>query len=78
MSRDYFSLSVFHERESEAILKKLNLLEKLENGQVRCIVCNKTITLENFGGVLKKENRILIVCDDLECLKKVEELRNVT
>jgi len=82
MSQDYYDLLVFHEREVEALLKKLNLLEKVNAGQVMCVVCNKTITKENFGGVFKKENRVLVVCDDLQCVEtaraQVDELKNGT
>jgi len=68
MSSDYFDLVVFHETEIEAMLRKLNLLEEVNAGQVRCVICNKTITKENFGGVFKKENEIFVVCDDLKCI----------
>jgi len=68
MSSDYFDLLVFHETEIEAMLRKLNLLEKVDAGEVKCAICNKTITKENFGGVFKKENKIFVVCDDLKCI----------
>jgi len=68
MCSDYFDLLVFHETEVEAMLRKLNLLEQVNKGEVRCVVCGKTITQENFGGVFKKQDRIFVVCDDLKCL----------
>ena len=70
MSHDSYDLVVFHESETEALLKKLNLLEEVDAGQVECAVCRKTITKGNFGGVLRKGDTILLVCDDLDCLQK--------
>jgi len=60
----------FHERELETILSKLKLLEKIQKGEIKCIICGKTITKENFGALLKKGDNILIICDDPSCIEK--------
>jgi len=71
---DIQELKAFHERDTEELLKKLNLLKKVEAGQVTCTICGKSITKENLGGIIKKESMILMVCDDLDCLHKAGEL----
>lgn len=73
MSHDSYDLVVFHESETEVLLKKLNLLDEVEAGEVKCMVCHKTITKGNFGGVLRKGDTVLLVCDDLHCLQKAGE-----
>ena len=75
---DSHDLLVFHESKSETLLRKLNILEKLNAGQVVCVVCGRAITKEDFGGLFRKENKIFLVCDDLECLEKVGKLSDAT
>ena len=52
---DSHDLLVFHEKETEALLRRLGLLEQVISGQIKCIVCGKTITLENFGAIFDKK-----------------------
>lgn len=66
----------FHEKEVETILLKLELLETVRKGDVKCAICGKTITQGNLGALLKKGNDILIICDDPNCIQKARsELR---
>jgi len=65
------SLKVFHERHLEELLTKLGLLEKLQKRELLCYVCKKIITMENFGAVFKKNGKVLVVCDDPNCIERV-------
>ncbi|RSN72488.1 hypothetical protein [Candidatus Methanodesulfokora washburnensis] len=63
-------LLIFHERELEKVLSKLNLTEKIEKGELKCSICGKIITKENFGGILGRNGNILVICDSIECIEK--------
>jgi hypothetical protein len=67
-----FRLLVFHEDETEKILKKLNLLEKVKRGEIKCPFCGKPITKENLGAIWKKNGEIYLICEDLECISKAK------
>jgi hypothetical protein len=63
-------LLVFHEKELEIVLNKLNLTEKVEREELKCNVCGRIITKENLGAILRKNGEILIICDSIECIRK--------
>jgi uncharacterized protein YhfF len=75
---DNHDLLVFLEGETEAILAKLGLLQQVANGQIKCAVCSKTITVDNLGAVFEEKGQILLVCDDLKCLERMKEIRRDT
>jgi hypothetical protein len=35
-------------------------------------VCKKTISQENFGALFKKGSNIYVICDNPECIEKLE------
>jgi hypothetical protein len=74
--KEYYTLVVFHEREVEKMLSKLNLAEKVEKGEIKCAICGKTITKENLGAILRKNGDILIICDSVKCIEKAGGLIN--
>jgi hypothetical protein len=69
---DEHKLLVFHEKELKTVLLKLNLLEKIKNGKIKCFVCKKTITQENFGAFFKKGSKTYVICDNPECIERLE------
>jgi len=69
---DEYRLKVFHERDIDTLLTRLGLIEKIEKKELKCAICKKIITKENLGAIYKKKNKIIIVCDSIECLEKIE------
>lgn len=61
-----------HERDLDEFLKKEGLYEDILNEKIKCVVCGKTITIENFGGIYYKKGKAFIVCDSIECISKIE------
>ena len=59
-----------HEHDLIEFLKNKKLYELIINKKIKCIICGKTITLENFGGVYFKKGKALVVCDSIECISK--------
>jgi len=78
MFRDRKKLPAFHEDDFTEILAKFNLLDKLNEGELKCSVCDKILTKENFGCIyLTKNEEIKTSCSDLMCLEKVyQETKN--
>jgi len=64
-----------HKRKLKTFLEKMELLEPLENGELRCAVCGATISLDNIGLIVPSGNNILVCCSGPECLFKAKELR---
>jgi len=69
---DKRKLLAFHEKNIDSILDKLGLLEKIKKGEIKCVICNKVITKKNLGAILKRNDKLLIICDSLECLEKIK------
>lgn len=63
---------VFHEKELENILRRFNLLKKLENNELACSICGIDVSKDNFGCIyLSKEGEIRVACSKPECLERV-------
>ena len=54
------------------VLSGLNLYEKIENGEMACLFCEKVITVENIGVLIKVSNNYEIICSDPKCLSKIQ------
>lgn len=53
------------------LLGKLGLLELFERGKLKCAVCGKKITPQNFYCIFVKEGEIRICCDNIPCYEMV-------
>ena len=60
-----------HDRDLEGFLKDLNLLEKVQQGEIKCPECDCTITFDNIGFISMLGEEIKICCDDLNCFYKI-------
>jgi hypothetical protein len=67
-SKDYAEKVEFvPENEKESALQKYNYTLP---SNARCVVCNKSVTLENLGAITRRKNEIIVVCDKDECIAK--------
>jgi len=71
---DKKEILTFHEQNLEEILSKLELLDRFKNRELRCSICNKIITKENFGCIYPENDGIKVCCSDLKCLNAVKKL----
>ena len=67
-----------HKRKLKEFLEKLELLEQLQNGELRCAVCEDTISLDNIGLIIPSGDEILVCCIKAECMFKARELQGVS
>ena len=71
-------ISAVHKRKLEGFLKKLELWEPLTKGELKCVICGTTISLDNIGLIIPSGDRILICCTGAECMFKFKELRRTS
>jgi len=60
-----------HDRDLEVFLKSIGLLEKITNGEIKCVECDTVITLENIGFIFPSKEKIEICCDSPKCYHKM-------
>lgn len=70
------TLNAVHDNDLEALLKKLNLLEKINNGELKCKFTKVIITLENLYSIFPEEGTIKLVADSPEAIKSLSEYIN--
>ena len=69
-------LNAVYDDDLEALLVKLNLLEKIKNRTVKCKFTKEIITLENLHSIFPEEGTIKLVCDSSEAIKLLSEYIN--
>tara|TARA_R110002033_G_scaffold111930_1_gene157320 strand:+ start:1222 stop:1455 length:234 start_codon:yes stop_codon:yes gene_type:complete len=70
------TLNAVHDNDLEALLKKLNLLEKIKSGELKCKFTKEIITLENLHSIFPEEGTIKLVSDSPEAIKSLSEYIN--
>ena len=69
-------LNAVHDDDLIALLKSLNLLEKIKKGEVKCKFTKEVITLDNLHSIFPEEGTIKVVCDTPEAIKSLSEYIN--
>lgn len=69
-------LNAVHDNDLEALLKKLNLLDKIKSGEFKCKFTKEIITLENLHSIFPEEGTIKLVSDSPEAIKSLSEYIN--
>lgn len=68
------NIKSIHDSDLELTLARIKLLEPIQSGKIKCVFCEKTITLENFFAVFYRDEGLKVVCDDLACSLRLNEL----
>jgi hypothetical protein len=61
-------MSVVHDRDLDDLIDALGLRSRMYAGELRCAVCNTTITRDNLGGVYAERGQVLALCDSRSCV----------
>jgi len=69
-------LNAVHDNDLEALLIKLNLLDKIKNGELKCKFTQETITLENLHSIFPEEGTIKLVSDSPKAIILLSEYIN--
>ena len=65
-------VKAIYENDLIPVLSKLELYDKIIHEEIKCIVCDEVITIENLGVILKEENEYRIICLNPECISKIQ------
>ena len=66
------SVYAIHDRDLEASLAKLGILERLRTEGIECEICKTIVTLENLGALRMGGGKIALCCQRLECCQKFQ------
>ena len=69
-------LNAVHDNDLEALLTKLNLLDKIKAGELKCKFTKEIITLENLHSIFPEEGAINLDSDSPEAVKLLSEYNN--
>lgn len=69
-------LNTVHDDDLIALLKSLNLLEKIKKGEVKCKFTREVITVDNLHSIFPEEGTIKVVCDTPKAIKSLSEYIN--
>ena len=70
------NLNVVHDNDLIDLLKKLNLFEKIQKGELRCKFTDTVITIQNLHSIFPESGSIKLVCDSPQAIKKLSEYIN--
>lgn len=63
-------IKAVHDQDLEKLLNKLGLLEKFQQGLLKCGFCNNVVTFNNLQGIYKEGEEIKMICDKPLCYKE--------
>jgi len=61
-------IKAIHDRDVLSLFEAWNLKEALMRGEIKCVICGTSLTHESFGAVLRKGDKLLFSCNNLECI----------
>lgn len=68
-------IKAVHDYDLETLLRSLNILDALKQGQLHCAVCGASLTLENLQSLFPNGDKVGLCCDKAGCLERVLLLR---
>jgi len=64
-----------HKQKLEEFLTGLELWEPLLRGELTCVVCGTTITIDNIGFIIPSGENIVFCCSSPECIYRIRKLQ---
>lgn len=64
-----------HKQKLEEFLRELELWESPLGGELTCIVCGTTITMDNIGFIIPSGEDIVFCCSNPECIYRLRKTR---
>jgi hypothetical protein len=72
LSMKNHKLEAVFDSDLESILKDLGMLDKLNNGSLRCYYCKEVISLSNLQYIFPKKGQIVVSCNKPDCVLRLE------
>lgn len=73
MSEKKPEILAVHKQKLEQFLRELELWEPLLKGELKCVSCGETITVDNIGVIIPSGENIIFCCSSHECLYKIRK-----
>lgn len=70
MMRKRASIKAVWDSDLVSLLQSAGILDRLLDGDVRCVVCHKEVDLDNLGALLSDGHEIMVSCDDTQCVRE--------
>ena len=64
-----------HKQKLEEFLRELELWEPLLRGELTCVVCGATITIDNIGFIIPSGEDIVFCCSNPHCIYKMRKMQ---
>ena len=61
------TVKAVHDDDLEQLLSNLGVLSAVDNGELLCHFCGRTITRTNISAVFPINNAVAFCCDNAEC-----------
>ena len=71
MSEERLEILAVHKQKLENFLRELELWEPLVKGELKCVACGETITVDNIGIIIPSGEEIVFCCSNHACLYKM-------
>lgn len=75
MSRERSEVLAVHKQKLEEFLRELELWEPLLRGELKCVVCGTTITVDNIGFIIPSRQEIVSCCSNIECIYRIRKIQ---
>jgi hypothetical protein len=75
MSSERPEILAVHKLKLEEFLRELELWEPLLKGELKCVVCESTITTDNIGLIIPSGEDIVFCCSKSECIYRIRKLK---
>lgn len=62
-------IPAIHDRDLRRVLDQFGIASKIDNGEIKCARCQKTITWDNLFAIKVLDNNLLLFCDDPDCIE---------
>ena len=70
MSEEKTEILAVHKQKLEQFLGGLELYEPLLRHELKCLVCDEIITMDNIGAIIPCGDNIALCCSKHDCLRK--------
>lgn len=64
-------MKAVHDDDLVKLLKSLNVYENVIAGKYECLLCKRSITLDNIDSIVPFEQTVQFTCDDPSCHLKL-------
>jgi len=64
-----------HKTKLEEFLRSIGLWDSLVKGELKCVLCEVPISVDNIGLIIPSKDKIIVCCSKSECIFKIRKLR---